>query len=238
MLIEAPELLSEYAALLSEEECARAERFHFPCDRHQFLVARALLRTTLSHYYPAISPRNWQFAKNPYGRPYVIGQMNEKIGFNLSHTQGLIALAIASVNVVGVDVEKYEKAAASLDIAERFFTRAEVRYLLEAPPEFLHRRFFEVWTLKEAYIKARGMGLSIPLEGFTIGFPSETTLSISFARQLGDDPLRWRLWTIEPGADTLLALALASDRHWNVRLFDCIPLLEMTETKCTILRQL
>lgn len=233
-----PRLIALYEAVLSPEERQRAGRFRFPHHRRQFPVARALLRFTLSHYHPQTAPQDWVFATTPDGRPYVAGGARLKLAFNLSHTRGRVALAIGMTQMMGVNVERCEKGRASLDVAKHFFAAAEMEALLETPAEYRHRRFFELWTLKEAYIKARGLGLSVPLNGFSITFEGNAGLSIGFGAGLDDQSTLWRLWSIDIGADHALALALAlwSGERWSVRLFHGTPALEMSEAECRIVR--
>lgn len=98
------------------------------------------------------------------------------------------------------------------------------------------RRFFEIWTLKEAYIKARGMGLSLPLADFTIRFAGEAGLGIAFAPGTGEDPARWHLWQVSAAPDYALSLALSGPGRWRPRLFLGAPLSGFTEAECAILR--
>src|SRR6185295_18612851 len=120
-------------------------------------------RTTLSHY-AAVDPTAWQFARNRRGRPEISGPLGvAPLRFNLSNTAGLIACLVTLGVDVGVDVEDTHRRGETVRIANRFFSASEVAALEALPPERQRQRFFEYWTLKESYIKARGMGLAIPL---------------------------------------------------------------------------
>ncbi len=202
-----PALLSSMLALLSEQERAQHLRFHFADDRLRYLATRALVRSVLSRYAP-LAPADWLFTPNDYGRPAIANEHAQArtLGFNLSHTRGLIAMAVTRDRVLGVDVENLATRQISEGIAEHFFSPAEVAELATVPAERRQDRFFEYWTFKEAYIKARGMGLSIPLDRFSFDFPDERQVRLSTEPDLGDDPERWRFWQFRPAPGYLLAL--------------------------------
>ncbi len=170
--IREPELLDRYRELLASDELARHQRFFLGKDRHLFLVAWALVRTTLSRYAD-VDPRDWTFATNPHGRPQIIGPSGvPPLRFNLSHTPGLIACIVAAERDVGVDVENTRRHTAGPDIARRFFANAEVEALELLPEDRQQEAFFEYWTLKEAYIKAVGVGISLGLGRFSFALDS------------------------------------------------------------------
>lgn len=200
-------LHAEYRALLTEEERGKEFRFYFPDDQRRYLVTRAMVRTVLSRYL-AIDPTDWRFENNQYGRPAVanLTQADCDLRFNISHTRGLIALGVTQCRELGVDVENISTRDAPLEIADRFFAQAEVTELASVPKERQHDRFFEYWTFKESYIKARGMGLSIPLEQFSFHYPHERAVHIAIEPQLGDDAARWGFWQYRPTQEHLLAV--------------------------------
>lgn len=162
-----PALLDEYRALITDNEALRAARFIFERDRQQFLVTRALVRTVLSRYAD-VDPRDWRFAENQFGKPYVSGPGDLPVAFNLSHTAGLVVCAVAATETIGVDVERMDREVEYLNIAKRFFAETEWQLVKSAPSDRRAEVFFRVWTLKEAYIKAHGSGLSVPLSSFTV----------------------------------------------------------------------
>lgn len=207
-----PAIRADCDAVMSDEERARTDRFHFEEDRLRHRVTRALLRTTLSRYAPVL-PGAWCFASNAYGRPAIDPKHGEACGlsFNLSHTRGLIVLALARSGDLGVDVENIRHRAAPLEIADRFFSAGEVDALAMLDPAARPRRFYEYWTLKESYIKARGMGLSLPLDGFAFSFPSDDSVALTIDRALSDDPARWEFWQWQPMDEYLVSLCL--QRH-------------------------
>jgi 4'-phosphopantetheinyl transferase len=202
-----PHLHQQYRALLTEEERGKEFRFYFPDDQRRYLVTRALVRTVLSRYLH-VQPTDWRFSKNPYGRPEIANLSREECSlcFNISHTRGLIALGVTKHRELGVDVENLRTREVSLDIADRFFARAEVDELATVPKERQQDRFFEYWTFKESYIKARGMGLSIPLGQFSFHYPHERAVNFAVDPKLGDDAGRWSFWQYRPREEYLMAV--------------------------------
>ena len=205
--IEDERLHRAYRALLSAGERAQELRFYFSRDRRRYLVTRALVRTVLSRY-AHVEPRDWLFSTGPHGRPEIANVATKESGlsFNLSHTHALIVLAVAVRRAVGVDVENIRHQDISIETANRFFAPAEVTALAAVPRHRQKDRFFEYWTFKESYIKARGMGLSLPLDEFSFQYPSNRSVCLSIEPRLGDDPARWEFWQFRPTPDYLLAL--------------------------------
>ncbi|QFZ84102.1 4'-phosphopantetheinyl transferase superfamily protein [Variovorax paradoxus] len=209
-----PELTAASRALLSAEELSKQARFHFARDRHRHLLTRTLVRSVLSRYAP-VAPQTWQFATNAFGRPRIgTCDAREAVGlnFNLSHTDGLIVLAVARHIELGVDVENVERKAA-LDVANHYFSPAEAQALDALPSTDQAERFFELWTLKESYIKARGLGLQIPLDSFGFALDDPGTIGFALAdSRTGDDAVqRWHYWQLRPTPKHLVALCAATD---------------------------
>ncbi|GFE85704.1 4'-phosphopantetheinyl transferase family protein [Steroidobacter agaridevorans] len=202
-----PELHRNYRALLTEEERGKEFRFYFPDDQRRYLVTRALVRTVLSRYLH-VQPTDWRFANNRYGRPEIANLSRDECGlsFNISHTRGLIALGVTKHRELGVDVENLRTREVALGVADRFFAKTEVDELATVPKERQQDRFFEYWTFKESYIKARGMGLSIPLGQFSFHYPHERAVNLAVAPELGDDASRWSFWQYRPTDEYLMAV--------------------------------
>lgn len=200
-------LLARLLALLDDAERRQQARFYFAHDRKRYLVTRALVRTVLSHY-AATAPANWLFATNPYGRPHIANAdpLAAGLTFNVSHTHGLVVLAVGRGRELGVDVENVAAREVSLGVARQFFSPLEAAELESLAPQRRQDRFFEYWTFKESYIKARGMGLSLPLDKFSFRFPHEGAVRLAIDAGLGDDAERWQFWQYRPGAQHLLAL--------------------------------
>jgi 4'-phosphopantetheinyl transferase len=205
-------LHAAWRALLDAAEQAQEPRFHFARDRRRFLITRALVRTTLSRYVP-IAPQAWMFSTNAYGRPGIANAdaPAAALTFNVSHTDGLIVLGVTRHRALGVDVEHVRRRTVPLAIARSYFAPEEVAALRVVPPHRQPQRFFEYWTLKEAYIKARGMGLSLPLDTFSVHYPDDRTVAIAMQPALADDPARWQFWQCRPSPEHLLAVC--AERH-------------------------
>lgn len=210
--IEDPLLLRRYSEWLNEAESTQWQRFHFAKDRHQYLVTRALVRCALSSYVASIREAEWRFVTNEYGRPAIANAHTPPLQFNISHTRDLIVMALCLEGELGVDVEHSDRRGQTVEIAERFFSPREVTQLRAMPGSFQRDRFFDLWTLKESYIKARGMGLSIPLNSFTFSFPADTSIELHVEPSAGDCAVGWRFWQLSPTATHKIALAYRNDR--------------------------
>ncbi|UEM24977.1 4'-phosphopantetheinyl transferase superfamily protein (plasmid) [Skermanella mucosa] len=206
------DLSESYRALLAPEEINRYRRYLNDRARHEYLVTRALVRTVLSRYAD-VPPAAWRFRANAHGRPEIAGPALPGLSglsgleFNLSNTNGMVACAVAADREIGIDVENLERAGDLMEIAGRFLAPAEVADLRSLPPAGRTRRFFTYWTLKEAYIKARGLGLSIPLDRFAIDPADPTRIRIAFEPDLEDDAARWSFATFQPTGNHLMAVA-------------------------------
>ena len=188
-LVTDPSVLALYRSLLTPDEQARVDRFVYREERHVRLVARASLRLLLAEFTGVPAP-DFRFRYNDYGKPFV-QDPPEYVGvrFNVSHTKDLIAVYISADHEVGVDVESVRPMSDLCSIAERFFAPPEVDDLRTRENESATQRFFQYWTLKESYIKACGMGLSLPLDQFWFELGDEP--SIHFLPGIEDDPARW-----------------------------------------------
>jgi 4'-phosphopantetheinyl transferase len=200
-------LLVAYRELLNATEKQEESRFYSARDRHSYLVTRALVRTVLSRY-ASVDPKDWVFSTNAYGRPYIVNPQATDgcLSFNVSQTQGLIVLGVAKGRSLGVDVENFNTRDISIDIANHYFAPEEVAALHEVSYYQQRYRFFEYWTLKESYIKARGMGFSLPLDRFSFHFADDHVIDLVINPELGDDSSRWQLWQFRPSSEHLLAI--------------------------------
>ncbi len=205
--IDDEQLHAAYRALLDDAERIQEPLFHFARDRRRYLVTRALVRTVLSRYAD-VAPEAWGFTANAFCRPDVANEAGRDLSFNVSHTHSLIVLAVTRGRAIGVDVENVQAREVSLGIADHFFAPAEVAVLRSRPREEQQYRFFEYWTFKESYIKARGMGLSLPLDKFSFHYPDDRGVEIAIHPELGDDPARWQFWQFRPRPEYLVALCV------------------------------
>jgi 4'-phosphopantetheinyl transferase len=222
-----PELLLAYDALLTADEREKVARYRFEKDRHSSLVTRALVRTALSRYAP-VAPRDWRFVSNEFGRPEIREPAEERsLRFNLSHTHGLVVCLVARDREVGVDVEDRTRGGDLLDVADRFFSPFEVRALRALPSEEQMDRFFLYWTLKESYIKARGMGLAISLSAFSFDLDTpEAGIRILIDPSLQDDPARWQFSVLSFGPRHAIAAGVerGGEREVKILLRETVPL--------------
>lgn len=200
-------LIAAYQRLLSVEEQRRAQRFLVERDRRRYLVTRALVRTVLARF-TGVAPECLAFRENRYGKPALctMGAASGGLSFNLSHCDDMIVLALTRDRALGVDVENIALKPAPIHIAQRYFAREEIATLGGLPADGQGRRFFELWTLKEAYIKARGMGLAIPLDQFGFRFDQCGHLDMWIHPHLGDQPSRWHHRQIRIAPDYLVGL--------------------------------
>jgi 4'-phosphopantetheinyl transferase len=212
--------LHAWLALLSEEEKARYHRFHFEKDRIQFAAAHALVRLSLSRHC-AIDPAEWRFGTNAWGKPSILNpEARGRIGFNLSHTRDLVACAIGSTEALGLDVEWLDRSNALGDIARHSFAPAEIAYFEGTHPDRQRDLFFRFWTLKEAYIKARGQGLSIPLASFSFHLEEDERPAIRFAPGHEGEPCEWSFFEYQPTPSHRLAVAVhcSEPGHWKPKV--------------------
>lgn len=216
--------VDKYKALMTPDEHDRMARFVFEKDRRSFLLTRALVRTTLSRYAP-VDPSAWRFTTNAHGRPEIVDRPDgvPDLRFNISHTNGLIACAVTIGREVGVDVEHVGRNLMH-DIAGRHFAPSEVADLRKLPEEEQRLVFYDYWTLKEAYIKARGFGLALPLGDFAFKLNPPAPPTISFEPAMKDDPSTWQFLQEWPTPSHRLALAVRrDDSDLPVRIREVVP---------------
>lgn len=195
-------------SLLSQEERARHDRLIFPRDRRDFAEAHALTRRVLS-LYEDVPPAGWRFETAPGGKPFLPRAAGTApLHFNLSHTRGLVACAVTRDGDVGLDVESIDRPVDERGISRRYFTPAEDTFLHACRDDERATRFIELWTLKEAYIKAIGQGLAHPLNEF--GFAFEGTGGVRFDAPSGTDATEWTFALFAPVPSARMAVAVRS----------------------------
>ena len=195
---------------LGAEERERHARFRFERDRDIYLVAHALLRRMLARV-TGVAPEALQFSAGEHGRPEIAAPEPARVfRFNLSHTHGLVACGVCRGADIGVDVEYVERRVELMAVAKHVFSEVEVAGLAALSGTAQRARFFDLWTLKEAYIKAIGKGLSAPLRSITFDPTQPDPVPVSFGPEVADDPARWCLRRFVVGREHRLALALAA----------------------------
>ena len=182
------------AQLLSQDEHARWQGFKFEKHRREYLATHVLARIALSSG-GALLPQAWRFRLNAYGKPAV--EPDCGLQFNLSNSQGLVVCAVARGAEVGVDVEPHSRAESILEVAQRVFSPLEVDQLEALKLNDKPGRALRLWTLKEAYIKARGVGLALPLAKISFCFNQEESIRMVLDPVLDDDPQRWQFCLLE-----------------------------------------
>ncbi len=200
--------------LLSVDERARAGRFHFERHRHRYTAGRSMLRRILGRYVDT-SPNTLRFEYGANGKP---GFGTGPIRFNVSHSGDLALIAIASGREIGVDVERIRRDDDLLDVAERYFAPQERVALRSLPEQERCSGFFRCWTRKEAYLKARGEGLSIDLHGFVVSLRPNEPPALLESVSGPAEVLRWTLADLHPHPDYAAALAVEGN-ECNVRLW-------------------
>lgn len=209
-----PELLEgeqqrRYAGWLDHDERVRWQRFHVKADQQCYLLAHALVRSVLAGYLQ-LQPAQLRFTHNRYGKPELDKALQPATGalrFNLSHTRGLIAFAVTTEAEIGVDVEATTRNVEMQALADRFFAPAEAALLQNAAADAQRDRFFSLWTLKEAYVKARGLGLQLGLNSFAFHFDANEQPRMS-TTEPEIDPLQWSFFQLQQEPHFRVALAV------------------------------
>jgi 4'-phosphopantetheinyl transferase len=199
---------AQFVRLLSSQETARMLRFHFAHDQSAFAFARGMLRTLLGSYL-GVSPELLCFQSSDLGKPSLSGEWAQSsLHFNLSHTAGAVVLAVCRDREIGADIEHVRQDFDVEDIAGKFFSPSEQQALLSfAPGQSRVEAFFRCWTRKEAWLKARGSGLSFPLTDFDVSMSAEEGEVLLVTRPDPDEARRWRI--LDKGAPGGYASAVA-----------------------------
>ena len=221
--------LHDMEQILSTEERDRARKFYFEEDRTHYIKARGLLRVILSRYLDT-NPNQLRFRYNPYGKPSLADPFGQEgLNFNVSHSGGMALYAVAHGRRVGIDLERIREDISYELLAKRFFSPLENDVLDSLPSEAKNKAFFDCWTRKEAYIKARGEGLTIPLEQFDVSLEPDEPVRLLNNSVYPDDVSRWSLQEITPAQG--YAAAIAVEGHdWHVTCFDIAGVEPIVET--------
>ncbi len=212
-------LLHHFNALLSQDEQMKAGRYRFDDNRDEYIIARGLLRHLLGSYLGQ-DAKGLRFFYNPYGKPALSNEAGqERLSFNLSHAHGYILYVFTRGREVGIDIERIRPEAAHDGVAERFFSNKEVSTLRALPRHAQAIGFFNCWTRKEAYIKARGEGLSIPLNQFDVSLVPGEPAALLESRVDPADTSRWTLKSLDMGIQYIAALAVEG-ADWDLKCWD------------------
>jgi 4'-phosphopantetheinyl transferase len=208
---------SRLLATLSEEERERHGKFRFKETQHTYLVAHALVRNVLAEHC-GVAASDIVLTAGPHGRPEIASpQAATHVRFNLSHTDGLVAVVVAPHMDVGIDVEHVQRRLNIPAVSRHVFSPAELVDLHSLSGDAQRRRFFQYWTLKEAYIKAVGQGFALGLTQIEMSILEPHAATVRFGPSIADDASRWRLEWHAIGDAFLLSLALATSSREPVR---------------------
>jgi 4'-phosphopantetheinyl transferase len=202
--------------LLDERDQVQHDAYRFNADRDLFLLSRAILRTTLSRYEP-VSPATWRFTNSEYGRPLIAGPVGATpLYFSISHTAGVALVAFGRTPLIGADVEKLDQSIETLAIANDVLRAPELERLLASPVHERLRLFLRYWTLKEAYAKARSLGLGLPFN--RIGFDLNASGPRLCANEVAQDGgiARWYFSELDLGSAHVGAVAV--DAAFSLRI--------------------
>jgi 4'-phosphopantetheinyl transferase len=200
------ELLQSFAGTFATDEQSRAARFHFERHRNKFIAARGWLRTIIARYLNT-RPDALNFTYSKYGKPSLEDQTKLQLRFNVAHSGDFALYAFVLDSDIGVDIELINSEFATETIATRFFSSNEVAALLAFPTSKRIHAFFDCWTRKEAFIKAQGMGLSLPLDQFEVSLKHDQPALLRTNWDLGE-ARRWLLMNIDVALDYAAALAV------------------------------
>lgn len=205
--------------LLAPDEISRAQHFYFERDRQHFIIARGMLRTILGGYLKS-HPAQLRFAYSEHGKPSLIDTDGSKrLRFNLAHSHELALFAVTRDREIGIDLEQIRDDVATDQLAARFFSSLELSTLNSLASEDRTQAFFNYWTCKEAYIKARGEGLSFSLDKFDVSIIPESQRAILNVHDAPMETERWSLRTLLPGDGYAGAIAVEGD-DWTLQCWE------------------
>ncbi len=213
-----PALAERLAAGLDGAERTRLGSFRFPEDRDAFLIGRSLIRGLLSRLL-GVRSAEVPVTVGPHGRPGLSpGAHPGGLSFNVSHTRGVLGFAVAR-SVVGLDVERFRRDPDPLAIGRQVFSPEELAVLAALPPDAQRLRFRRLWTLKEAYLKARGTGLTLPAREVTCALDVHPEgVRLSFTDAVGDEPSRWQCVELRPTEHTWAAVCVEAEDRTRVQV--------------------
>ncbi len=199
---------------LSPDEHQRAAKFHFEKDRHRYVVSHTCLRDILARYLQT-EPAKLKFSVNKYGKPFL---PKNELEFNLSHSGEYALIAVTRGRKVGVDVEQIRADVEIENLAQRNFSPREISELMALPVEQRAVGFFNCWTRKEAYIKAQGLGLSLPLDSFDVSLGEPARLCAT--RPDADESARWTVLSLDVDSNYAGAVAVRGNnldfKFWDL----------------------
>jgi 4'-phosphopantetheinyl transferase len=207
------------SSLLSKDELSRSQGFRFDRDRREFIASRALVRSALSYFHP-IAPDEWAFQFNAFGKPNVHHACG--LNFNLSHTSKLVACCVVVDGEVGIDVERQERAQEILELGEEIFSAVEQGQIEALTGDEKGSHALSLWTLKEAYIKARGVGFSLPVNQVTFIHEGTSEIRLQLESPLCGDDRQWKFCLFD-FAGHRVAIAVEKSTQGQLQLMEARP---------------
>jgi 4'-phosphopantetheinyl transferase len=200
-----PAAVARARRTLNDADRERFDRYHGERDRRMFLLGRLMSRQLVGQAL-GVAPEQWEWRTGRHGRPEIAAPPT-LIRFNLAHSAGLVVCALAKAREVGVDVEDLQRPPIDERMVRRYLSPSESADV-EAQGARWRHRFLVYWTLKEAYLKALGLGISVPLR--EISFVLEPGVRITFLGSLADTSTAWAFQLLEPTERHLVAVAASA----------------------------
>jgi 4'-phosphopantetheinyl transferase len=209
---------ADYCALMDADERQRYARIGPAAAREEFLLTRALCRTVLSRY-AGVEPASWRFVSNAFGRPRIASPAGyDWLRYNLSNAHGLVVCGVVRDIDIGIDAEAVCESADIDEISRMHFASAEVRALNALPRAARARRFYELWTLKESYLKARGTGLTVSLDCCTFDLDHAGPIRVECAPALSEVAEAWQFEQVHIDERHVVAAAFRGGVGRRLRL--------------------
>ncbi|MFK5972013.1 MAG: 4'-phosphopantetheinyl transferase superfamily protein [Flavobacteriaceae bacterium] len=212
--------LKEYNELLSDDEKKKSGKFRFLKDQKKFIASRGILRVLSGHYLNT-DPEKIIFKYGEYGKPEF--DFPTQLKFNISHSENMIVLGFVKNDEIGVDVEKIKNNFNVIDIAQSFFSFEEINKLESLPENEQCLAFYRCWTRKESFIKAKGSGLSFPLDSFTVSLDTNEDAELLETKWNSSEKKSWKMFSYTPAENYIGALSVQGDirsvRYWNWEAF-------------------
>ncbi|MGD8615460.1 MAG: 4'-phosphopantetheinyl transferase superfamily protein [Gammaproteobacteria bacterium] len=209
--------LDALKSVLCPSELASYRRLHSPQDQHRYLISHAFLRNALSQYVP-VPPSGWTFHHSSHGRPEIANPGTPALRFNLTHTAGLSACVVTLFDACGIDAERIVTRHHPLPVARRMFSRPEQEQLEQLTGREQLKYFFSRWTLREAYVKALGIGLSFPTRKLQFDIDAQGRVRVEFNPELNEQARSWQFAVLTPSQQHCGAVAVrrSSNREKQV----------------------
>jgi 4'-phosphopantetheinyl transferase len=209
-----PAEVARLRGLLAPEERRRADRYRFERHRSRYIVGRATLRLLLARYLD-VAPAELKIGYGEFDKPYLAGGVGG-LNFNLSHSGTVVLYAFAAAGELGIDVELYDANVVRERIAERFFSPSEVAVLRSLPTDAQPRAFLTCWTRKEAFVKARGDGLSLALDSFDVTLSPDVPAALVRTAWSSEESGRWSVEDLSDSRAGYVAAVAMRGKGWHV----------------------